>query len=326
MRAAKGVTAACYECGDMMTSVVAHKRARDGATYSVRAYFRHKSNAACSGESWQHQAAKHRVVAEEFGLYLLCKECGSPVHVGLTGVAQAEQSWESYYLDVGFSQDSTVVGAVEIWHTHAIPDEKARAMTDAKLTWVEVRAENVLRARPGDPVHCERGSDSICPRCTASKSGAGQVSAFTCPCPTDVNCQQSHLPTSPTSPTSSASATSDTSPARLVAKVVPDMGVLDFGRYQGHQVDEVPRGYLAYLSYREVWRDGKRVVEATCDTGYRPPDHIIRLARSIIDQRDLCHCCMKKIQHRPPWKLVCGRCWFHLDDESCFAIRSEYCS
>lgn len=144
----------CLSCSASLTVVKAHKRTRNGVRFQVRAFFRHPvnhENANCCNESIDHKAAKRAAVQfkDKLRYSYKCVDCSALTPIHLEGEMYEEEiAWNaSFRLDVGIrSNDGAVVGAVEIYHTHAISNEKARAMTDAGLAWCEVTSKRVLDA------------------------------------------------------------------------------------------------------------------------------------------------------------------------------------
>lgn len=136
----------CYGCGSDMVFVSKHVRLCNGTPYNVRAHYRHKTTNVCSKESVDHIVAKELVkkYLDRFKLYKECK-CGARIPIIITGDADVEVSWGAFRLDVGVRTKGEVTGAVEILKTHDVGDEKAKALSDGGLAWVEVYAEDVLK-------------------------------------------------------------------------------------------------------------------------------------------------------------------------------------
>lgn len=163
-------TFSCYECGDKLEKVCAHKRKRSGIEFEVASFFRHSKDTTCSGESIVHKASKDR---RGLVYYDLCRQCGSEVCIDLDGRRQEkETNWvfeeSTYRPDVSFLDDAgRLVSALEIHHTHAISDEKAEAYNKAKIAWVEVDA--LLHLEAEREIKVERSSfeqfDFLCQAC-----------------------------------------------------------------------------------------------------------------------------------------------------------------
>lgn len=173
VRAASGVTATCYDCGEALYSVSEHPRTRNGITHTVRAHFKHKTASACAGETWQHHAAKHRVATEKFSWYMSCAECDGSFSIKIDGTATQEKHWAPYYLDVAFTQDDRVTGAVEVCQTHESTECKCIDMTAANLAWIEVSALDVLNSS-SRRVRGLRAAQSVCPVCEQAAEEARQ--------------------------------------------------------------------------------------------------------------------------------------------------------
>ena len=163
----------CYECGGQVFRRRAHKRRRNGVIFDVRAHFVHRNTGtSCKGESINHLAAKDAVQHHHRNLhwFVPCAGCTMDyeVHIPRDTEAVVEQSFGAYRLDVGFcKEDGQLVGAVEVFVTHAIDTTKQKAMTDAGLAWVEVTASNVLDTieTSRDRVQALRSAVLFCQSC-----------------------------------------------------------------------------------------------------------------------------------------------------------------
>ena len=119
--------------------------------HEVSGHFYHLGErpATCTNETIRHKAAKHAVKnLRVFEYDVKCVSCEGMISVDTAeegSTTHDEHSWGSYRLDVAFVADGRVGGAVEIYETHKIPDEKAEALTRDDIAWVEVTAEEVLR-------------------------------------------------------------------------------------------------------------------------------------------------------------------------------------
>jgi hypothetical protein len=172
----------CYACGSEMCHVRQRSRVRGGVTFIVRAHFRHKSAPSCgnTGESAEHQAAIDAFRFHAFTYQWVCRRCKKVADLEIPGTAAIEQAWthdgRRYRLDVGFMSQGTVVGAVEVWHTHQTVGQKLQDLIASGLAWCEVRAADVHAAiRRGD--FCLRAivcAFDVCPSCIARDVEAGK--------------------------------------------------------------------------------------------------------------------------------------------------------
>ena len=142
----------CYGCGGTVSWRRAHKRKRNGIAHEVSGHFFHLGErpATCTNETIRHKAAKHAVkTLRVFRYDAKCVTCDGTISVDTAEegwTTRDEHSWGSYRLDVAFvAADGRVGGAVEIYETHKIPDEKAETLTRDDIAWVEVTAEEILR-------------------------------------------------------------------------------------------------------------------------------------------------------------------------------------
>jgi hypothetical protein len=148
---------ACFDCGGRLTIRREHTRERSVCGVSMRsdvkAHFMHVGvrPASCSPESCAHKAAKLLVSRCPVRMVFKCPGCQGQFQVAYKGHPEAqaveECSFASFKLDVGFVYQGRVVGAVEIYKTHRISDEKATALTTEGLCWAEVCADDVLQAQ-----------------------------------------------------------------------------------------------------------------------------------------------------------------------------------
>jgi len=149
----------CYGCDAALSFVKQHKRSRGGIRFDVRPFYRHTSHLShsnCSNESIEHKAAKDAVIKhkERLAYVFRCDDCGKeqPWYVNAKNCTYAEEvTWNTdsarFQLDVGIvSPEGSVIGAVEILHSHAISNEKVQALTDANIEWCEVTSKRVLQA------------------------------------------------------------------------------------------------------------------------------------------------------------------------------------
>lgn len=159
-----GEKATCYECGSLVYARKEHKRRRNGIDHMVRSHFFHKKGGAlCTGESIEHLAAKDALIHNDFTFYMLCGGCGDRIHVYIEGRRELETVWNGFRLDVGVFQDTTVVGAIEVLHTHAMENAKMEAMTSNGLAWCEVYSKDVLSGEKNIP--CVRCAVPYCDSC-----------------------------------------------------------------------------------------------------------------------------------------------------------------
>lgn len=169
----------CYECGNVLVHKRKHSRRVNGVDYPVRAHFAHLSVSGCSGESVEHRAAKDVVARGNHPFYIQCR-CGKHVNVHVRNrddTLVQEQPWRTFKLDVGVWRDGAVVGAVEVFRSHALENLKIAAMTEGGLAWIEVCARDVLEAAPGAAIKGVRAAASLCDACSQAVEDAARERA-----------------------------------------------------------------------------------------------------------------------------------------------------
>jgi hypothetical protein len=167
----------CYGCGGKLAWRVPHLRSRNGIGFPVTGHFMHVSClGTCTNESVEHAAAKDKVMKSPPLFLFTCGSCSVDYEVVVRASGSApvvEHPWshagQQYRIDVAFVRDDVTTGAVEILHSHKISSEKARALTVADVAWVEVAADDVLRAKEYDPVRALRCAAQRCTQCEEQK-------------------------------------------------------------------------------------------------------------------------------------------------------------
>jgi len=161
----------CYSCQSPIYYKRAHKRRRNGVDIDVTAHFAHKPGSTCNGESVEHLAAKDALVkhAHKWRFVSKCHTCSNltQIHV-IDGPVRLEEEvkWNKFILDVGVLDiDGNVTGAFEVLKTHAVPLEKATALTDGGLAWCELRADDVLSMTNEEIVCTQSGAPLLCSAC-----------------------------------------------------------------------------------------------------------------------------------------------------------------
>lgn len=150
----KGLT--CYECSGSVTYRREHQRkGKSGELQLVRSHFYHSGTSTCRGESVVHLIAKDIVANHSvFDFYHRCTRCHCDysVLIGARGrVSAQEHRWHDqdgslFIPDVAYLDDETrkLHSAIEILHTHAIPDSKIDAFNKEAIVWAEVAASHVI--------------------------------------------------------------------------------------------------------------------------------------------------------------------------------------
>jgi hypothetical protein len=170
----------CYVCNAPIHAKKPHKRSRNGVEHTVRGHFAHNPGSTCNGESFEHLAAKDALVkhAHKCKFVSRCNTLGCTkdmeIHVvDATTRSVEEAKWGIYYLDVGvFDETGTITGAFEVLHTHAVPKEKAEALTDCGISWCEVSTRDVLSALelPMEIVCSQSGAPLFCQSCEETRA------------------------------------------------------------------------------------------------------------------------------------------------------------
>jgi ribosomal protein L34E len=182
------LTIALDGAGQLVSALTAPKKAKyvclecNGSLHVKRgeqraAHFAHdhEDPAGCAGESVTHLAAKHLLAAQlrteltQDGRVRWMQHCPG-VEAGQTcrmrsALPQGRdvpEGWEvreevthgRYRFDVAVVVQGAVVFGFEVYHRHAVPDEKAADLT---VPWLELVAEDILEFKPRVPY---RGSHS----------------------------------------------------------------------------------------------------------------------------------------------------------------------
>jgi hypothetical protein len=163
----KGGNISCFECEEQLSYVSQHTR--NGKP--VMAFFRHQANSSCSGESAEHKIAKALIVKQSKSIRFIaiCPECKKRHPIIMEGEYTEELPWKKYRFDVGVraKEDGEIIAAIEVFHTHAIEEDKIKDLDSAKIPWCEVRAKDVIEAYEisHDEISILRMNNSLCPGC-----------------------------------------------------------------------------------------------------------------------------------------------------------------
>jgi hypothetical protein len=154
----------CFACNESLSFV--HEHTRNGNP--VVAHFRHQPNSECKGESVEHKSAKALISKRGNDLkFIAICQCGKRhLHINKWQYEE-ELTWKQYRLDIGVKDGNNIIGAIEILHTHSIPDEKIQAFNEHDLIWYEVKARDVIEAceTENNKVPIVRMKNSLCPQC-----------------------------------------------------------------------------------------------------------------------------------------------------------------
>lgn len=109
----------------------------------------------------------------------------------------------------------------------------------------------------------------------------------------------------------------------LACKILGKRDILDFGRHIGTTLKDVSRYYLAWLSSRIIDRAGKstKIEDDTDSWVWKHRVAVVKQVRQVIDDNDLCWCCMRQIPARPHWRKLCGSCYLNLTRYDCVSWR-----
>ena len=147
----------CLICNSCLVFRRAHKRTRAGSEYPVCAHFMHKTGrpASCTNESIEHKCAKAKAAqgALDGSLTFVhtCDVCKERIPIAFCATyAREEAPFGKFRLDVGLiDSGGSVVGAIEIFHTHAVDETKVDALNAKDLAWIEVTSTSILDAIEG---------------------------------------------------------------------------------------------------------------------------------------------------------------------------------
>ena len=120
-----------------------------------KAHFAHRSGTDCKPESVIHKIAK-RLIGEVININAMsndqvitiereCENCGLPAAQDLapgTFTSSSEEEWVgTYKVDVAGFRGTEVALGIEIFHKHAVPEEKAGNLA---VHWIELDAQAVI--------------------------------------------------------------------------------------------------------------------------------------------------------------------------------------
>lgn len=107
-----------------------------------------------TGESWSHLHAK-TIISTMFDMFTFvfpCKDCGKVLHQKRFSSTihcsrmEHEVLDRRYRLDVAMLRNNKVCAAIEVLHTHAVGDDKSRALEEAGISVIEVHAGEIIAA------------------------------------------------------------------------------------------------------------------------------------------------------------------------------------
>lgn len=149
-------------------------------------HFAHKTESKCSGggrggESNEHEAAK-LIIKETLAKWEFvgqpCLVCDDPMikpysfgdefydDQKSTWTVKEEVSIGDYRVDVGVFRNGRLWGAIEIWHKHAVADDKWVFLLDTLEKVYEVKASEVLaNYKNEEPVAQDQHPGYVCERC-----------------------------------------------------------------------------------------------------------------------------------------------------------------
>ena len=169
----------CIGCDGRLALRCAHSRTRKlngiERTSTVRAHFCHSGTRpeTCTGESVAHKGGKRVFLLYHPPVYYKCALCETRVPVDYNShgdlsdwEGEEEVCFADFRLDVGFRDSRRrAKGAIEIYNTHRISDEKAEKMTREGLAWAEVTAKAALGWSDGQSVEAIRAASDLCSTC-----------------------------------------------------------------------------------------------------------------------------------------------------------------
>ena len=136
----------CVDCGEMIL-----KRGD-----ILTPHFAHKTDSKCSGESYEHKYAK-RLISYHINKWAFTDRCDCGVYIRTHRFATANEEVPfggTFRLDVAaFNGDGGLIGAIEVFHTHLIGQEKRDALNSSGLVVIEVEARYVIAAAENNTFH-----------------------------------------------------------------------------------------------------------------------------------------------------------------------------
>jgi hypothetical protein len=145
----------CYGCNGRLSHKPAFTRTKNGKIESVSTHFYHVNLGDCQGESIEHVEAKAIIAQHKFDFYEKCERCNVEYNLAFDTenfTVKQEHRWltgdnnqQLYIPDVAYlDKNDKLKAAVEIYHTHAIGDDKIDAFKNDSIAWVEVKALDVI--------------------------------------------------------------------------------------------------------------------------------------------------------------------------------------
>src|ERR1041384_7846879 len=137
----------CPECGDQVVPVLGPINAH---------HARHKTIGRCTCESPEHSNAKYKLFIHllnttELNVWRKCDECGKSEKSTFCNEwdqVLCERRIEKYTPDISLIYKTGHPVAIEVFHTHAIPNEKINWFREKEIIWIEVHARVVLAWNP----------------------------------------------------------------------------------------------------------------------------------------------------------------------------------
>jgi hypothetical protein len=264
----------CPECDNDLVYVKESTRARS--------HFRHKANSTCGGETILHRVAKRLLVEhqDKWKFFYMCS-CDQEIDINIKGTYVEEKPHQGYQYDVGVMNKEEVVGAIEVFVTHAVDPPKAYAMRN--LDWCEVKGQDVLNAFNDRSfiIECTQHKPQRCQKCDEMTKRAFFAEENKLRSSYEDEYYQSFL---------KIMIAFDNRKTCILQK----SPLLEFGKHSGKYVDELMNpddwNYLAWLS-----KDALLF-----------PLKVIEHAKLLVKGR--CHRCSGSVGQEK-WKTLCGACY-----------------
>ena len=286
----------CLACNGKMVFRHTHKRTRHTrgttSTFEVRGHFFHTKATGC-GETWVHHAAKVLLVQHpDHPFQSRCGTCGhvQPFAALPSGRRVAERPLGSRTVDVAVlsEDDDTVVGAIEVHHTHACDDDRLMDLWNALGNrWWEVLAMDVVACvQQGVPIPVATHMHGLCPVCDRRRTD--EMTSTTARLFQTRDAVQSLL-----------DLHRETKRADQLKRLVAMGGehVLEFGKYRGVSLEALLTEDAAYVAW---------VAKGGGDVPCIIPSALVLAARSLL--KGHCHACGVRVEG-PDWKTLCKECW-----------------
>ena len=302
----------CIGCNETMYFRRKHKRKMNNTEFHVRCTFVHKNENVC--ESYQHKTAK-KIIATTLPLWKFtfeeCTRCNAKKVVQFKhNNAIEEVSFYKFKLDVGIFFNKNVIGAVEIFHTHRVDEEK-KLYLDSNILWVELSASEVVDCFQQKDFNIHSlNKNKLCATCKQNDlDKINEQKERKRMANEDIRTKQkSNEKNERLLMQDEDNRTQEYNEIMLNRKYTST--VIPFGKYQGSCVYELLGGFL-FFHTEDRWY--LRYLAGYARSKYYLNDRIPKTIKYLAQKefRDEMCCILCKDYVGSSWKLLCTNCWMN---------------